>query len=257
MFIINNWQFSNYNNLIKLCKKNHKVISFYDYKKYKLNNYNSKPWLILRHDVELNLERALELAKIDYRNKIGSTFFFLFSSEYNIFLEKNHKIIKEIIACKRDIGIHYDQSVYEKENKHYSTILRNKIKLFENIYDLKISAISPHMPMRNKKKLIKYKNIFNAYESAFFKKIKYISDSNQKWRIDDINTELNRNSYIQLLLHENTWSKKGHNFDNIFIEDAENEYQQSLKRLKKLIRDMKKGINMRKKMDKLFRHKVS
>ena len=80
MFKINNWKFSNYDNLIKLCKKKHKVISFYDYKKYKLNNYDSKPWLILRHDIELNLERALELAKIDYRNKIGSTFFFFFQN---------------------------------------------------------------------------------------------------------------------------------------------------------------------------------
>ena len=41
-----------------------------------------------------------------------------------------------------------------------------------------------------------------------------------------------------------------------FYKDAENDYNQSLKRLKKLIREMKKGINMRKKMDKLFRHKV-
>ena len=46
----------------------------------------------------------------------------------------------------------------------------------------------------------------------------------------DINTELNRNSYIQYI-HENTWSK-GHDFDNIFIKDAENDYNQSLKRLK-------------------------
>ncbi len=47
---------------------------------------SGKRYLILRHDVDFSVDRALELAKIENNYGISSTYFFLLHSDfYNIF----------------------------------------------------------------------------------------------------------------------------------------------------------------------------
>ena len=88
---------SHYNLLLKTAKK-----------KYTFENFGTKssdPHIILRHDVDISVHRALALAKLEKKHKICSTYFFRLRSEfYNIFekpvLSKIHEIINESFHLK-------------------------------------------------------------------------------------------------------------------------------------------------------------
>ena len=62
-----------------------------------LNNWNGENGIILRHDVDFDLNAAYELAKIEREIGVESTFYIMCSSQmYNPISQKNQDIIKKI-----------------------------------------------------------------------------------------------------------------------------------------------------------------
>ena len=63
-------------------------------------------FILLRHDVEFDISRALELAKIESKHNVKSTFFFqVYSSAYNSLSPINKNMIKQIKDLGHNIGI--------------------------------------------------------------------------------------------------------------------------------------------------------
>ena len=68
---------------------------------YSIGDYNDckkhERCVILRHDVDTDLQKASKMAELEYRNGIKSTYFVLLTSNfYNVCSQKNRKILKEI-----------------------------------------------------------------------------------------------------------------------------------------------------------------
>jgi hypothetical protein len=85
----NNFNIDNYKKLIKFfIKKKYKFVS-YKFFKQKQN-------ILLRHDVDFDVKKALSIAKIDYSLKIKSHFFFLVDSPfYNLLEKENIRALKK------------------------------------------------------------------------------------------------------------------------------------------------------------------
>jgi hypothetical protein len=96
----NDFTYKTYNQIIKKIKENFKII-FHNDLFYNSNFYlNDKAnrYIIIRHDVDFSVDRALELAKIESKNSAYSSYFFLLHSDfYNIFERRSYYKIKEII----------------------------------------------------------------------------------------------------------------------------------------------------------------
>ncbi len=64
---------------------------------------------LLRHDVDVDLGAALEIAKVESVLGIRSTFFLMLRSPlYNLMGRTNSRIVQEIIQLGHWIGLHYD-----------------------------------------------------------------------------------------------------------------------------------------------------
>lgn len=201
-----------------------------NFKDLKTDNF-----ILLRHDVEFSLERALEIALIEKKKNISSNFFIqVLSGAYNPFSVRNLKIINQIISCGHEIGLHFYVTHLEKDN-HSQMIkeLKKQKKIFETGLELECNIFSFHRPpswiLKNRDDYVD--GMINVYGDSFFefsddpKNIKYIADSMHKWNYGHPVDYLSCKK-IQILLHPDEWSINGSN-DYEFFNQIINESRQA------------------------------
>lgn len=168
-----------YIDLIHLLQKNGYL--FVDYH----TDANHKKTCILRHDVDVSIEKAYEMASIEAKMGVSSTYFVMTTSNlYNPFSKKNVNFLREIAAMGHEIGLHFDETVYNDAD-HSA-----KMKFAEAERDaltkrtgLAIRAISYHIPSQETLEADwKFDGMVNSYSKKFFHEYKYLSDSMRRWR---------------------------------------------------------------------------
>tara|TARA_B100001996_G_scaffold110537_1_gene83651 strand:+ start:3082 stop:3792 length:711 start_codon:yes stop_codon:yes gene_type:complete len=171
-------------------------------------NYQKSKSIILRHDVDFNIDYAYQMACIEKKLGIKSSYFFLMTSNfYNIFSSKNINLIKKIKKMGNTISVHFDPSIY----KNISKGLINELKIFEKTFNVKIKIFSLHRPRKFIKKESFLRRIKHTYQKEFFQNITYISDSGGSFSYKDpINSADFKNfKTIQLLIHPIWWMQNG------------------------------------------------
>lgn len=175
---------------------------------------------ILRHDIDNDIEKALELAKVEKELGVTSTYFVLVSSDfYNVFSSKSEKLLKEILACGHDIGLHFDEVRYPeiKTPEDAKERIAEESKLLSLAIGQKVDTVSMHRPSKMMLEAdLEIPGIINSYSQAFFKGFKYLSDSRRRWRepVEDIVTS---EAYERLhILTHAIW----YNDDEIDIHDS-------------------------------------
>lgn len=205
-YLFDDFTFSEYANLIELAKKN------YSFRKY--NNFDKKENFILwRHDVDLSLNYSLELAKIEAKKGVGSTFFLLPHSRfYNLLEEGSREIIMKISDLGHDIGIHFDTNYYNiTEETEIVDALEFEKSIFESSLGINPIAFSFHntTPFTMSCKDWKYAGLINTYAFYFQENVGYCSDSNGYWkhkRLKDVLTEAS-DERLQILTHPGWWQE--------------------------------------------------
>ena len=195
--------------LILAKKYKYNFISFLNFEKKK--NLKNKS-IILRHDVDIDLNLAVEFAKIENKLNIKSTFFVMINNNlYNLFSKNSKKIIKKILSYGHDIGLHHDISFNKSYNlKIIKKNIDKEIKFFNDVYSYKIRYVSFHKPEKFllKKRVIN-KNFVSVYnkEYIFGENIRYISDSGAFWKEEPLDKILknNQKKIIHLLIHPELW----------------------------------------------------
>lgn len=187
-----------YENTLKELQKNHEFVF--------LDNVSNND-VILRHDIDIALDPALKMAKIENKLDISSTFFVLFQSPfYNPFSISSSKIIREILDLGHRIGFHYDSSAYKKNNLKPEEIIMKEIDVMNNYFDTSIKEIAAHNPTSNNKLEFILPEIINADSKKFKENRKYLSDSVQNWREGAFSNYISeKNLYI--LIHPIWWSE--------------------------------------------------
>lgn len=203
--------YKEYKKLLNEMKKINKIYTFKEVSK-KLTS-----GIILRHDIDFDIEKAYNLSKIEEEENIKSTYFVLTTSEiYNPSSVNNRRLLHEMYNKGFEIGLHFDPSVYVNMNEDE---LINKVKkecnILEDIIGAKIEAVSLHCPsIHNQYPILKgYKN---AYAEEFFNPEFYISDSCKDFRGKDIFNFIERGveNLIQVVLHPIHFS----DFETDYIE---------------------------------------
>ncbi|MDY6037706.1 MAG: hypothetical protein SPI74_01705 [Eubacterium sp.] len=192
-----------YRNIIELAKK--QGYSFCDYSNYNRN----KQEIILRHDVDFSLKKAVEMAQIESELGISSTYFILmFTNFYNIGGKKERNLIKELSALGHNVGLHFDDTVYcsetDRRSFDYSKAITQEAKILSDIIGKPVRFMSMHRPDKVTLDMnINLGSIINAYDKVFFSyDIKYVSDSRRHWR-EDLDEIIKNKSFdkIQMLVH--------------------------------------------------------
>ena len=210
-----------YKNLIEQFKdKGYKFVDF-------SRTPNQKKEILLRHDIDFDIGKALEIALLENQLNVASTYFFLIRSDsYNFSTPENIKKIKEIYNLGHKVSIHFDSTLYSSAKAGF-TLEKNLFKLLTN---LNTEIVSFHRP--NNFYLDNNDDFFgvpHTYQDRFFKDIKYISDSGGGFFYDHpTKCDAFKNfDSMQFLTHPIWWTTKGDtNIEKIqsFLKESSKNY---------------------------------
>ncbi len=165
-----------------------------------------KRFIILRHDIDAQVSKALKMAKIDRELGIPATFFIRIHGPYNPFRQSAYETISKISKLDHEIGLHYEPMFYAKYGLPAEETLLFEIELLNRMYNIKVRSIAPHMPSLSTVKLDRIREKFNdPYLPRFSTRIKYISDSNKRWREDCMCKWIEKSDQIQIAVHPHWW----------------------------------------------------
>ena len=195
-----------YDQLLVLAKENHTFIG-YDEIDSSLN------FCLWRHDIDVSVENAVSLSKIESAHSVKSTYFIhLHSSFYNFFDLSTKRMIAEIVKGGHSLGLHFDADYYGvSTEKDLETYLLLEKKLLESAFGQKIEVFSYHNP--NEKILThsnyQYAGMINTYSDDVKKSAVYSSDSNGYWRHKSIRQTIleNQDRSLHILTHPEWWNK--------------------------------------------------
>lgn len=215
-----------YEFLIKQCK----TMRVMDYP-------NHKDGLILRHDVDMSLELAFELSRLEKKNSIFSTYYVLMTTDlYNPFSLTSKQLITTMINDGFEIGLHFDPSIYGNISivELQKKLLYQK-HVFEKFYDYKIFSFSLHNPSIHGN-YFKVDNLICAYNSEITRENNYISDSSFSYRGKNPEEIIKKSKYqlIQFLTHPIHFFNDGKLSYEKSINIIMNKYYQKMDRIHKL-----------------------
>ena len=143
--------------------------------------------VILRHDIDDDISRAVTFAELEADAHWGGTYFVLLRSDaYNAFSAKNAELLKHIKSCGHEIGLHFDEMSYSEDigdaDKIRQRIL-GEAAVLEKIVGTPIKCVSMHRPSTAILDAdLQIPGIVNSYGQTFFRDFKYLSDSHRHWR---------------------------------------------------------------------------
>jgi hypothetical protein len=162
---------------------------------YRFATFDAEPQsgeVILRHDVDLSLEAALELARLEHERGARATYFLMPESGfYNLESEQGRDALRELRDLGHAVGLH---AVYPRASH-------------DDRFDAVLSWHNPdseymHDPVGG---------FVNVMQAPWFTQGKYRSDSNQHWREGCPHGELRAGAFewLHLLAHPEIWVYEG------------------------------------------------
>jgi len=164
--------------------------------------------ILLRHDIDNEIESALEVAKMEFNLDIQSTFYFRVAAQfYNIFSQEGGRIINSIRMMGHEIGLHFDPSIYKDIEAGFWCELR----IMEDVIGENVLSTSLHEPNAYGK-YPKFPGIISAYDEKVFSKETYFSDSRFGFNVttEEI-IEKARRSLVQVLFHPTMYCIRNEN----------------------------------------------
>jgi hypothetical protein len=144
---------------------------------------SDSPLLILRHDIDMDLEPALRMAAMEKDLGICSTYFFMVGCPlYNVFSGSGAEQVRQILATGHYFGLHFDCALYgdisaDNINHYVST----ECHLLENFFQHPIEAVSFHRPGSLELGGVRLNKLPNSYEMVSREKFEYFADSRGNW----------------------------------------------------------------------------
>lgn len=187
---------------------------------------------LIRHDIDFDIELAYEVALIEKKCNVVSTFFFLTTCEsYNVMSNHNRTLLRKIGDMGHEIGLHFDPTLYSAEEMGKAAIKEAYILSFAAKQDIR--SLSLHNPSVYGE-FPQFDNFNNAYDPRVFNDDIYIADSRMSFRGKNPFTWLEKvkESPVQILLHPMHYSEEGYGYDEIlcnslmkFIKRVDNNFR--------------------------------
>ena len=197
--MICDFSYRHYREMLKKAMKTHSFYTFKDFPKVP-----DKRYILLRHDVDVQPEKALQMAVIENAIGVTSTYFFRIHGPYSLIQEE--ALIKRIGRLGHEVGFHYEPMFYLIHKLAPDTVLE-EIKLFEKKLNIEIKSVAAHLSsMAPSSVNLSGTEYLDVYSAPFFKEIKYISDSNKVWREGCMCKWIGLQQKLQILVHPHWWN---------------------------------------------------
>lgn len=170
--------------------------------------------VIVRHDVDMTLDSAVRVAKIEAELGVRADYFVLLRSElYNPFSAQGERDLRRIVELGHRIGLHFDASLYpEADPDGLDRHCAAECTLLESWLGIPVRMVSFHRPapvFLGMERDIGGRG--HTYQPRYFKQIAYCSDSRGGWHhghpLDLVGAIGGR--ALQLLTHPVWWDSEG------------------------------------------------
>jgi len=200
--------------------------------------------LFVRHDVDISLKKALEMAEFEAKNAIHATYYILLTSPfYNALTPENLERIRMISELGHGIGLHYDITVKERmQNVDIANEIMMQMGLLIHHIGPITDSVTFHKPALGKDGTVELINILNKMDITcpnFDSKYKYISDSGHNWREDPVEAMM-KYDHIHINVHPEWYNEEYKEMEECLLDlrldvDAD-------KRILKEVRDIKEYL---------------
>lgn len=211
----------------------------------------SRPVIFLRHDIDHSLHDAFCMAEAERGLGVRATYFLqVHCPLYSVMDGAARTMIRDMRRMGHDIGFHYDLAYY---GGSASTALRHykrDLALLGEIAGVEICAIARHDPgafAANEKLMgaIRKSVPVDAYADRFFKKIKYVSDSNCRWRSGCFCTHVDARRDLQVLIHPLYWVNEAKKWQDKIRQSLKRQIGSSTLLVERMIRDYQDMLDNR------------
>jgi ubiquinone/menaquinone biosynthesis C-methylase UbiE len=200
-----------YRRLLDIAKANFELHCFNEAHEA-MNRHAGKPVLLLRHDIDIDLNIALEMAVIEHEMNVRSTYMVMLNAPcYDINTEESKAILQQLMLMGHEVALHFDIDKNKRDNPKLTiddveSEISNDLKQLELIINRPVSSISFHRPIPQfLNGPFKIASVVNAYSKQLM--AWYLSDSAGRWRDGEpLPKLLNPTANIlQLLIHPIWW----------------------------------------------------
>lgn len=173
--------------------------------------------LVLRHDVDLSLESAVEMARIEADLDVRSTYFVLLTSPlYNPMDRGARERLHRIESLGHDVALHFSTHAYPELDRRppagaVESRVEDELAALARLGLDVPRTVSFHMPPdwalgRD------FEGFQSTYAPAYFEDVAYVADSTQRWRgeppaVDDVDGPM------QVLTHPGLWGEDDADFE--------------------------------------------
>jgi hypothetical protein len=166
---------------------------------------------LLRHDVDADVGRAAELARIESERGIRATYFFMLRSPlYNLLGRANQRLAQEILELGHWLGLHYDVGFAPAEGRRHEDEIALEADFLEKMLGHRVRAVSFHQPAFGlvDPASLQLTRPISAWN---FPNFQYFSDANRSPQTELLYDILREGPYerIQLLIHPLWWACEG------------------------------------------------
>lgn len=161
--------------------------------------------LLLRHDIDFDVQYANGMAAVEEELGVRATYFFLLRSpSYNLLDDGNLSMITAMRDRGHRMSLHFDPTLYHDVESGFE----RERRIFENAVDTTIEYVSIHRPsdyfLGNPEQIA---GVTHTYHPKLFKETKYFADSQGRFRYGHPleSEEFAEQRTIQLLIHPIWW----------------------------------------------------
>jgi len=176
---------------------------------------NKRQFVLMRHDVDLDLEKALALAELEASFGISATYFFMVRTHhYNVFSREGSEIVFRILELGHHFGLHFDCAAYPEDSSvdDLSQASIREAQMLQGWFGEPISIVSYHRPnaLVLSGKLSLPAPLQHNYMPMFNQAMTYRSDSRREWKFGDPSQSaaFEQGKPLQILVHPVWWNEQ-------------------------------------------------
>lgn len=172
------------------------------------------PHLMLRHDVDLDLVRAAELARIERTLGVRSLYFVLIGSQfYNPLSRAGRSLVREIVSCGHRVELHFDPGPDARpEDDDLHARARAEASMLARTSGRRVRMIAFHRPTAQAPWILGYPGTIggrpHTYAPPWFGPVDYRSDGAAHWHHGHPHKaeSVARGTAMQLVTHPYLWT---------------------------------------------------
>jgi len=164
-----------------------------------------RPFLLIRHDVDITPWSALRMAELERSLGIVTTYYYrLHAPFYNLMDGAVLDSVRAVAAMGHEVGLHYEPGFFLERGMDPVVGTRADLRTFEELVGFRTHSIAQHQPAQGPVLAEISADHPCAYQPALVRDIPYFGDSGFHWREGCVCTKFHHRQ-LHVLIHPHSW----------------------------------------------------